>query len=425
MDRQELIREVQRQNKWWDDGQVNLPEPLVKREIEDKLEEELDEDIITAITGLRRAGKTTLLKKMVKTLLEEKKPKNILYFSFDLAEETDIRSVMDIYSEEILSQTFENLDQKVYIFLDEVQKLENWSNQIKSIQDRDYNIKFVVTGSASTNITKGAGESLVGRIMIHRLHTFSFKSYLKYNGIETSEISLEDPSYPSNSQELRIQFNEYMDDGGFPELYDEQSNENLQQNLDLTLFRDIVNLFTVKRSDTLKQLFRLVTEHTGQVVNYNNLSQDLDTQYRTVTDYLQYLEDGFLINTSKPVYSNTKKSMRKNPKIYTADHAYNRLYPAKEGLKAETIAYNHLKRIEEPGFKKDPEVDIILPEQKKAFEIKYPDKPSRKDARQLTKLPEDHKLYLVTRKTYDTWQIKGREVEVIPLWMLCLATSQK
>ena len=420
MEGQEIVEELRRQNEWWREEEVNLPENLVRRGMSNKVQAEIEEDIITALTGLRRAGKTTLLKTVISDLLEETDPDRIMYFSLDLADEIDIKSIIDTYTEEVLSEPLEEAEDRIYIFLDEVQKLDNWADHVKSIQDRDYNVKFVVTGSASTNITKGAGESLVGRIIIHRLHTFSFRDYLKYEEIDTPQLDLENPSYPENARKLKIKFNEYMEKGGFPELYEEQTVENLRQNLDLTLFRDIVNISQVKRTDTLKQLFRLTAENTGQVVNYNNFSNHLDTQYRTVTDYLQYLEDGFLIENSQPVFSNQKKSMRKNPKIYIADHAYNQIYNTKTGLKAETIAYNHIKRTRKPGYKKQPEVDIILEEEKKAFEIKYTENPQKQDTKQLTKLPEQYQLYLVTKQKYEEWKVNNRKIQLIPLWQLCL-----
>jgi len=423
MDRERLLEEMQAQNPWWTGSKPDLPEKFVKRPLQERVEAELEDDIVTAITGLRRSGKTTLTHGVISDLLETVDSKNIIYFSFDLAEGTDVRKVLDLYSEEVLEKTFSEVEDRVYVFLDEVQKLEDWADHVKSIHDKGYSIKFLVTGSSSMNITKGAGESLVGRVIVRRLYPFSFRSYCDYNEVEYPKIELENISYPQNAKRLRIQFNRYFEQGGFPELYEDYSEENLSQNLDLTLFRDVASIFSVNRTDLLKKLFRLTAENTAQVVNYNNFSQDLDVQYRTVKDYLQHLEDAFLLKSSMPHSSNTRKSMRKNPKLYISDHSYNRLYSAKEGLRAETVAFNHLKRLEDPKFKKRPEVDILLPETGKAFEVKYQDDLDRRDARNLTELPEKYDLYMVSRDTYDEWKVEGREIKVVPLWLICLAVS--
>ena len=424
MERSRLVEELRRQNPWWGNSEVRMPENFVERNLMEYLRDELDDDIVSSIIGLRRSGKTTVLHALIKELVNQENEKNILYFSFDLAEQTDVREVLDVYSEEILESSFEDISDRVYVFFDEVQKLESWADHVKSYHDRGYDLKFVVTGSASMSITKGAGESLVGRTLIHRLYPFSFRSFLNYHDIEAPEIDFES-SYPANAKKYRIKFNQYMREGGFPEMYEKDSDELLQQNLDLTLFRDVVNMFSVKRSDLLKDLFKLTAENTGQVVNYNGFADSLDTQYRTVKDYIQHLEDSFLIESSDPYFSNSKKSMRKNPKLYVADHAYNRLYNTKQGLRAETIAFNHLKRIEEPYFKKDPEVDIILPEAEKAFEIKYQESVRERNAGNLVHLSEDYDLYLISKNTYESWSIEGRTIEVIPLWMLCLMVDRR
>jgi len=191
--------------------------------------------------------------------------------------------------------------------------------------------------------------------------------------------------------------------------------------LDLVFFRDIVDMFTVKKTAVLKGLFHHITEQSGQLINYSNLADTLNTQYRTIKDYVQYLEDSFLVITSLPFETNYLKSLRKNPKMYVSDHAYMRLWKVKEGLKAQTIAFHHVQRIETPFFMKDPEVDIILPEKKMAFEIKYTDTITKKDLENIIHLSDEFTLYVITKDTYDTIQVQGRTIHLIPLWLLCLA----
>lgn len=419
MKREEILEELQNQNPWWLGKSVDLPKNLTERESTKEILEELSKEKITAVTGLRRVGKTTLLKIIIKKLLNGLSSKRICYFSFDLAKEISPRKIIKLYSEEILKQPLSKVKKKVYFFFDEIQKVENWGNEIKSIYDKKYNLKFVVTGSSSMNLTKGAGESLLGRIHIHKLNPFSFKEFLNYNRVTYPEVSFKEIKYPPNAEELRIKFNDYFREGGLPELYSENSEDILKQILDLTFFRDIVELFPVKRADVLKGVFRVITESTGQKINYSKFTRDLDTEYRTVKEYIQYLKDSFLIEESLPAKEGIKK-LRKKPKVYVSDHAYTNLWECKKGLRAETIAFNHLKKLEKPHYKQKPEVDIILPENKYAFEIKYGEKVHKKDAQSLTELPEEYKLVLVTKERYDTWEVKGRKVRLIPLWLLCI-----
>lgn len=420
MNKQELIEELRLENPWWKGENVPLPAKVVERDIQDELFGKLEDEKISAMIGLRRTGKTTLLRLIIKKLLDEVEPERICYFSFDLAEEVDIRTLIKTFSEEIIKEPYESFEEKVYFFFDEIQKVEDWGDHLKSFQDKDLDMKFVITGSSSMNITKGAGESLVGRIDISMLNPFSFKEYLRYEKTDVPEMDLDSLSYPEDASLYRIKFKEFMEKGGFPEIYEDNSKEYLKQILDLIFFRDIVDIFTVKRTDVLKGIFREISARSGQKLNYSSLSNDLDTQYRTVKDYLQYLEDSFLIEKSLPWESDHIKSLRKNPKMYVSDHSFADLWRAGEGLKAETIAFNHLKKIERPRFNRDPEVDIVLPENGKAFEVKYSSNVDERDAENLLEMSEGFELFLVTEDLYDELKIDGRVVSAVPLWLLCL-----
>ena len=420
MNSEQIIEELRLENPWWEDKGPDLPEKAVEREMEDKIYSELQEDIITGLIGLRRTGKTTLLKMIIEKLLKDVDPIRICYFSFELAEEIKIRNLINTYSEEILKEPYGSYDKKVYFLFDEIQKVDDWGNHLKSVQDRNFNIKFLITGSSSMNITKGAGESLVGRIKIHRLNPFTFKEFLHYEGIKAPDMMIDDLNYPKDAARYRIKFKEYMDKGGFPELYNTRSKNYLKQILDLIFFRDIVEIFPVKRTDVLKGIFKRISEKSGQRINFTSLANDLNTQFRTVKDYIQYLSDSFLIEKSISLEKDHIKTMRKNPKVYVSDHSFANLYGTQEGLKAETVAFNHLRTIEQPRYNKEPEVDIVLPEEKNAFEIKYSSKVDKRDAKNMLKLPEEYSLFLVTKERYEEWIIEGRKVRLVPLWLLTL-----
>ncbi|MFO8110540.1 MAG: ATP-binding protein [Thermoplasmata archaeon] len=420
MEKSDLIEELRLQNPWWTGGEPPIPEDVVERDILHDFLSEIRKKTITGLIGLRRTGKTTLLRMLIKDLLKENDGKRICYFSFDLGQDVDIRTLVKVYSEEIIKEPYGTYHDRIYFFFDEIQKLDRWGDLLKSIQDRDMNIKFFVTGSSSMNITKGAGESLVGRIKIRRLNPFSFREYLRYVGEKTTDVNLLDLHYPKDAPTYRIRFNEYMERGGFPELYDSWSKEDLKEILDLIFFRDIVDMFTVKRTDVLKGLFIRIAERSGQRINYANLANDLNTQYRTIKDYLQYLEDSFLVSKSMPVEEDHIKASRKNPKMYASDHSFTCLWGTEKGHVAETVAFNHLNTFEHPCFNSEPEVDLVLPDRKIALEIKYRTKVDKKDAVNLLGMPKDYRTILVTEETYDRWIIDDREIEVIPLWLLTL-----
>ena len=229
--------------------------------------------------------------------------------------------------------------------------------------------------------------------------------------------------FPSEPIPLKKAFKEYMNLGGLPEMYDPQKAELLGQNLDLTFFRDIVEMFPVKRADVLKSLFLLIAQNSGQRVNYEKMSRDLKTQFRTVSEYIQHLKDSYLISTSQPYEGSLASSLRKGEKVYVSDHAYLNLVNCKVGLRAETIAFNHLRKMGKIFYAKDPEIDILMPEKKLAVEVKFGQTVSRTDCANLLASTEDQRLFLITDDTYEKWTFEGRTVTVLPLWLLCVCSD--
>ncbi|MFO7990966.1 MAG: ATP-binding protein [Thermoplasmata archaeon] len=414
--------EIRRQNPWWR-GKKAFDE-TIERDIEKRVKAELTEHIVTAITGMRRAGKTTLLKRMIEYLLKTVDPENIMYYSFDI-EKCSVKDLLETYFKEILRTTPEEIND-TYIFLDEVQKIDDWSDHVKAYHDSYKKIKFIITGSSSANIRKGGGESLVGRMNLSHLTTFSFREYLRFKGISVPEKDFDELSVPPNSKEIQAEFLSYLDCGGFPgllELDETTRIERLKSILDLTLFRDVVEIFAIQRPELLEMIFRCISANSGSIVNYNKISKDHDAQYRTVKKYVEELEQSFLIEVSRRLENNVFKMYRKRPKIYSSDHAFCILEKTKEGLTAETVAYNHLKKLGETGYwkSKDTEVDILLKKESKsfAFEIKYRKEIRSSDKQGLNAIREsypDLQLYLITK---DKMEREG-DIKMIPLWLLLL-----
>ena len=419
MDRASIIQEMQDQNPWWG-AEWTSDRKWIERDLLKTLQDGLGDRWITGLIGLRRVGKTTLMKIMIGNLLKEVDPLSILYFPFDL-KRPDLLEVLKIYEEEILKRPMNRWEGRIFLFLDEVQNIDDWSAMVKRIYDKLDNIKFIVSGSSSLNMTIGAGESLAGRISFSKLEPFSFSEYLRKNGIKPDRLDLEDIAMPDDMREYEVAFNEYLAIGGMPGVYDRGGKEILADMLDITFLRDIVSIFPVKRVDTLRNIFSFICENSGQRLNLSNLSRAFNTQFRTVRDYLMYLEESFLVVSSDPLAAGVKKRARSNSKYYVSDHSFFSIWQCKEGLRAETIAFNHIKKMERPFYQQGPEVDMILPGRKWAFEIKYSDNISYKDAGPLLTLHKEYELFLVTRRTYDRWIIDDRAVNVIPLWMLCLS----
>lgn len=420
----ELVELIQDMNPWWRTGKVELPEYIIERDVRHHFNRLQGTGNVIGLVGLRRTGKTTFLKQVLKSL---DNPERACYFSFDL-EGVSIKQLVEVFCEQILGEPVSGLKDEIHFFLDEVQNLNDWSNHVKHFHDNYKNIGFTVTGSSAANILKGAGESLAGRFSTLHLRPFSFREYLRYNGIEPAETPLSNPKLPDNARELRVRFNSYLEAGGMPELYRmEDKQERLEEVVDLVFFRDVVELFDVGRSELLSGIFRILAQNTGQRVNFANISNSLDSDFRTVNSYIDYLEDSFLISKNRPFKKSEMSRQRKNPKIYVADHSYAGLYGSEKGLIAETVAFNHLSRVERPQHMVDPEIDIVLPKKELLFEVKYTDDVPEDVVCRVAEASKERgfRPFIVTKDVLDTKEVEDVEVQLIPLWLLCLTSIER
>ena len=404
-----VVDELVRQNPQWRGKQ--LADDTVKRCIEPVLLNELSEDIITGLIGMRRVGKTTLMQRLI-----DKVDENTVYYSFDI-EQVPVVDVLDAYFEEIVNEDAEEAEQ-TYVFLDEVQKTDQWSDHVKAYHDQYDQIKFVITGSSSAMIRHGSGESLVGRINLHHLTPYLFREYLRAIEVDVPKPNLADTPVPRNAKTIKAKFPAYLETGGFPELIDVDEmrrRDRLKDAVDLTLYRDIVNLFNIGRPGLLEALFRAITSQSGNKVNYNKLGRDLDAQYKTVRKYVDTLTQSFLLTKSKRFEDNTLKTYKKRPKLYAGDHAFCTLEHTEEGLRAEKVAHNHLRVLGDTGYWETQrgEVDIILkqPSTTSAYEVKYQEQPE--ETKSMEAFRREHPDIDLTMITKDT-----RGDNTIPLWQL-------
>ena len=434
MEEHDILKDMALFNPWWSGPSPEPEKGLIQREVFDKLLDALEYNKVLALVGPRRVGKTTAMKQLIWHLLDTVEPARILYFSMDAVKREDriIRQIYDLYFRNILKQVPGEGD-RVYIFLDEVQKIKDWGDEVKSLHDRGYPVKFIVTGSSAMNIIRGSGESLAGRIDILRVFPFSFMEFLKYEGIKTHGLLAFDLSYPADAEKIKLLFDKYALTGGYPELYpmagQERIRDYIRTVLDLTFYRDIINLFEVKRPDVLEGMFYSFIRESGNVINYHTLTNNLNTKYETVKTYIEYLASSFFISRSYLYSGSTLKSFRKNPKIYVGDNAFFYLISAKEGLMMETAVYNHLKHL---GFelfywqdKARLEVDILLQTSSGLLpvEVKYGKKVSKSDLKGLlacmNKLGSDVGI-IVTSKRMGLEDIGGKQVHYIPAWIFLM-----
>jgi len=397
---------------------------LKKRELFFEIEKYSTNKQIISLTGLRRVGKTVLFHHLIENLLKKNPKENIFYFSFDIAV-SGIEQAIKEYSEKL------NLDlkkDKLFVFLDEIQKADNWENELKLLYDNYPNIKFFISGSATLFIEKKTKESLAGRILSFKLFPLSFKEYLDFMEIDYSVKNIK-----IYSDTLRKYFEKYLVHGGFPEIIHEDDAIKINRYIfdlvmEKVIYIDIPSVFKIEEPDLLKSLFKIVCAKPGILGDYESLASDLKRNRKTISNYLLYLEKAFLIKKVYNFSNNLLTSEKKLKRFYPSSSSFCYLFnDPKVGKNVET---GFLMNSEAIFFSRigEKEVDFILTDKKKVLpiEIKYKNNIRSKDIKSLVNFCKSKNLkkaVVLTKGLDKKENCGGIEINFVPIWNWLIQNS--
>jgi len=479
-----VLHALYEQNPWWVSGVVpeefikpikTLETPFKRRDFF-VLRNKLAEKEITAIVGPRQVGKTTILYQLIDSLIQERKidPKRALYFSFDYPRlKAEINEVLDAYATSVLREPLQELRAPIYVFLDEVCRVKGWSRLLKGWYDLKYPIKFVASHSSSSEVFKGASESLVGRIAPYVMLPLKFVDVVRFHCGETGEVvnnlsmearnalalAIKSGNIEFNSlKEVRLALTPYEDSlkaclqtyllkDGYPGLLDESSlrvcTQKLKDYLSLTLYKDVMQIFNIRDPVVLEELVVLLADASSSLVEYSSLSKTLSTKLDTIKNYLGYLEAVFLISRAEFYSKSRSARIRKRDKVYLTNVGLrNALLGQLEesllsditsvGKIVETLVHEHCLRLHfylaGPPTKlfywrtpQGKEVDIVMEVFRRPIpiEVTYGADVGKKKLQGMNEFMKKHGSpfgILVTRETFDLRE----EVVYIPLWFFLL-----
>lgn len=308
----------------WQKGKI--PEfPYIQRDIMPDLIRWLEEREALVVTGPRQAGKSTLLKALIKFLLEKRKVrgKDIFYFNLD-----DARIIKFLSTPEDFIKFIQSFSpRQAYIFIDEAQRLENPGLFLKCIYDLGLNFKIIISGSSSLELKSKIFESLTGRKIVFHLFPFSFREFLKTkSSFEFKEIGswddliLQDKIYSSF---LNKCLEEYLTYGGYPRVVLEKDivkkKELLWEIYSSYVEKDVVNFLKIELPDKYNNLAKVLSSQIGNLVNINELTNTLGLNRSTVEKYISTLRATFIISLVSPFYKNIRSEISKMPKVYFND----------------------------------------------------------------------------------------------------------
>lgn len=366
---------------------------LIERDLYKKIRQRLSAKEAIVITGMRRTGKTTLLK----FIFERIESKNKLMIDLENPLRRKLFEAED-YEEIVksLQASYElDFNKKVYLFLDEIQFVRNLPSVVKYLIDH-YDVKFFLTGSASFYLKNLFSESLAGRKFLYELFPFNFQEFLKLKAVKLSITK--NKKLTSYLIALLIPlYEEYIDFGGFPEVILEKTQKGKKQvleNIFSSYFQmEVKQLSDFKKDKALRDLLLLLTKRVGNRLDIQRISQALGIDRRTVIEYLDFLEHTYFISLLKPLSHSADVAIRKSPKVYFCDSGMvNAIAKVDRGALFEQTIFQTLRQQGSLSYyqkKTGLEIDFIL-NKSRAFEVKTT--VIRPDINKLKRLAQELKL---------------------------------
>ena len=386
---------------------------------------------IVSLVGVRRSGKTYILYDLINELRKKVDNKNIIYINFEddrlfglKADELGL--LIDAYFEMFPQKR----EEKIYIFLDEIQEIEGWEKFVRRIYDT-LNVQIFITGSSSKMLSVELASSLRGRTITYEIFPLSFKEYLSFKDIDINIYSSKSLSYIKNNFEI------YLKEGGFPEIVFEEDEDIklriLRDYVDLIVYRDIIDRYNIKNLSLLKFLIKYSFSNPATLISFTKLYNELKSLgYRlskdTLFEYFNYLNDAYTLFFI-PIFRNSVREENRNPKkLFIVDNGFNYIFNTSisndYSKLYENLVFLHLRRKykEIYYFKEKQEVDFFVPQDNLLINVSYKIDDTKTFNREVTALKEAmeklkiDKAYLISDEEKEIENIK-----VVPIWKFLLS----
>ncbi len=302
-------------NGWWQTGRIGeeLARPYRRKAFSEASRIFGSYRQILMLTGLRRVGKSTLIYQLISDLLKDADSRHVLYFTFDVAG-ADLLKMMAEY-QRITGSDWKH--ERTYLFLDEVQKLQDWSSQVKTLYDAFPNLRIVLSGSASLQLESKAISDLAGRYFAVDVRPLSIIEYyeLRYG----KKVDRYEP-YRS---ELLAELDRYVL-RVFPEIVgwkdDREIKGYIRESVISKIIRvDLPDTFPDVNFRLLEGLVSLFFSRPGMIMSPDALSKELGVSKTTLENHLYYLEFSRLIRVVRNFRPNVRMESRKLKKVYPYD----------------------------------------------------------------------------------------------------------
>ncbi len=290
-----------------------IPRPLYI----EKIMSYVNTPFVKILTGVRRCGKSTILKMVMEELKKRGIARNrILHYHFDSLEHEELKASKALFVE--IKQHL-SVEGKIYLFLDEIQEVTSWEKVINSLMT-GYDVDIYVTGSNSRMMSSEISTYLTGRYVSFRIYPLSFAEYLTFR--KTCAAVLDTHSELEN----------YLRYGGFPAIHlqnysFEEAYTIVRDIYNSTIFTDIVKRNQIRKIYQLERMVRFVFDNVGWTFSASSISKYLKSEKRTIDNetvysYLIKLESAYIINRCSRYDVQGKEILKTQEKFYLADTAF-------------------------------------------------------------------------------------------------------
>lgn len=396
---------------------------------------------IICIAGVRRSGKSTILRQIAKEL-GFKNIMNTLIVNFEDERfiQKNLKLLIDIYNtylEKIKPK------KKPFVFLDEIQNVPEWERFVRGTHERK-EASIVVSGSSSKLLSAELATLLTGRHITFFVYPLSFKEFLKFKNLTIdSEVSI-----LAKRTEIKRLLAEYLEFGGFPEVVlSSEKKRILLSYFETMITKDIIERFGIREREKIKTLSKYYLTNVSSPVSFNKISKFLNIPLTTVERFSDYLQTACLIFFLKKFSYSLKEQEKAQRKVYSIDaglsNALGFRFMKKQGKIMENVVAIELKIRQsfDPGKEiyywrdyQQREVDFVIKEGTKVRQLiqvcwDLSDLETKeREVKALVKAMEEFKLregLVVTEDHEGEEKIKGKKIIFVPLWKFLLESQYK
>jgi predicted AAA+ superfamily ATPase len=327
----ELLRHLIIQQK----AQIEKEGDFIERELLPRILDAFSDNRVIILTGIRRCGKSTLLKQIIQT------KSRYGYVNFEDERLLKFQAEEFETLNEVLIEVYGTTD--IYFF-DEVQNIDKFEIFVRRLQDNGK--KVVITGSNASLLSTEFGTRLTGRYKLFEVYPFSFAEFLAFNKVTVRKESF---SIPDEKVTLIKAFSTFAEYGGMPEYLRNQDTDYIKTLYDNIIYRDIIARYSIRRQRLIRELVGILMSSITLPFTYNSLKKTLGLKNAiTVKEYITYLTGAYLFFELTRFDYSVKKQLNSPRKIYIIDTAFCILggfsFSPNTGRILENIVYTELRR---------------------------------------------------------------------------------